>query len=54
MPYRIQNLTRKGNTWTGTLEYWEECYCSKTSTEFSIEQETQPTLKEIIYEVGSS
>ena len=54
MTYRVNNLIKNGNTWTGSLQQWEGCICESTHTPFEIEQEKSPTLKEIIESLHNS
>lgn len=49
MKYKVINLRFENDMWTGVLESWEGCYCSRNFNEFSIEGSIKPTLKEIIY-----
>lgn len=52
MPYRVTDLKRNGNTWTGTLQEWQGCVCESDYTPFTLEQETSPTMKDIIGILG--
>lgn len=48
MKYKIVGLKSKNATWTGVLEMWQGCYCSRELTSFSIESDTRPTKEQIL------
>ena len=54
MKYKVTNLKGKNTTWSGVLESWEGCYCSRTFKEFSFESDTRPTKEQIITYVANS
>ena len=48
MNYKVTGLKSKNATWTGVLEMWQGCYCTRELTHFSIESDTRPTKQQIL------